>query len=150
MIFFQHYVKLCPASDIPRLQEIFSRGTLALLPATNCWNRVYHPLFERLFPLFERLLRSPGGRNLKYYTESTVPESHRRADAQHNRLFSLHCRRAQTRRRLRAARVLNSPNRQYRMPQIPPHPASRNHAHHSEKKHENRHFENQSETNDDR
>jgi hypothetical protein len=47
MIFFQHCVKLCPASDIPRLQEISSRGTRTLLPSQSCWKRVYDPLLEQ-------------------------------------------------------------------------------------------------------
>ena len=40
--------------------------------------------------------------------------------------------------------------REHRISQIPPHPASRNHPHQSEKKHKNRHFENQAKTDDDR
>src|ERR1700730_1101983 len=41
-------------------------------------------------------------------------------------------------------------NGEYRISQIPPHPASCNHPHQSEKEHENWHFENQPETDDDR
>ena len=40
-------------------------------------------------------------------------------------------------------------NREDGIPRIPPHPARCNHPHQSEKKHENWHFENQAETNDD-
>src|ERR1700722_3605666 len=40
-------------------------------------------------------------------------------------------------------------NCEYRVPQIPPHPARRNHPHQRKKEHQNWHFENQAETDDD-
>ena len=40
-------------------------------------------------------------------------------------------------------------NREYGIAQVPLHPASRNHPHQSQKEYEDRHFENQPETDDD-